>query len=366
MNISFENILKNNMPRGITQPRRSQVYVGFQCHQGCGFCYYKHKCNDKMFDISKITEQIDFEYAYGIRDFELTGGEPAEHTQLREVCEYIKNKDNSSKIAVITNGSLYAANVWDLIDEVLVSYHISKNPIAYDKNMFPKGSTWNKVKKTVDKAKASNVLVRTNTVVGTFNLNMLNDIVSDLIELQPRIVNFLPVNIFDQAADMSSYIDYNKLRPLLKAAIDALKQNISDVDIYVRYMPLCEMEGYEKHILGQVQHIYDWFDWNRELDGTHILDLVKDQNLALHKLGNYGSTSLNAALNIRSNFYDKPKQCISCKFYLICDGIEKTNNICLDKYAKPVHGKLITNPFQYFQPNYALYNQLYKHDRTCL
>jgi len=92
---------------------------------------------------------------------------------------------------------------------VLVSYHISKRLVEYDKSMFPKGSTWNKVKKTIDKAKTHNVIVRTNTVVGTFNMNFLQDIVTDLIELHPQIVNFLPVNIFDQAADMACYIDYN-------------------------------------------------------------------------------------------------------------------------------------------------------------
>lgn len=39
-----------------------------------------------MFDIHKVIEQIDFEYEYGIRDFEITGGEPSEFAYLREAC----------------------------------------------------------------------------------------------------------------------------------------------------------------------------------------------------------------------------------------------------------------------------------------
>ena len=33
-----------------------------------------------MFDFETIKKQIDFEYAYGIRDFEITGGEPSEYS----------------------------------------------------------------------------------------------------------------------------------------------------------------------------------------------------------------------------------------------------------------------------------------------
>ena len=73
-----------------------------------------------------MKKQIDFEYAYGIREFEITGGEPSEYAHLKETCEYIKKKDNACKISIITNGGLWNVDIWDLIDEVLVSYHLGK------------------------------------------------------------------------------------------------------------------------------------------------------------------------------------------------------------------------------------------------
>jgi molybdenum cofactor biosynthesis enzyme MoaA len=79
-----------------------------------------------MFDFEQVKNQIDFEYEYGIRDFEITGGEPSESLILRDICKYIKEKDNTSKIAIITNGGLFNSDVWDLIDEVLISYHLSR------------------------------------------------------------------------------------------------------------------------------------------------------------------------------------------------------------------------------------------------
>ena len=144
-----------------------------------------------MFNFDKIKEQIDFEYEYGIRDFEITGGEPSEHKELRKICLYIKEKSPTSKIAVITNGGLWASNVWDIIDEVLVSYHTCKDNSLLDKNIFPLGSTYNKVKKTIDLAHSLNKLVRTNTVCATFNLNYLDKIVDDLISFKPSIINFV-------------------------------------------------------------------------------------------------------------------------------------------------------------------------------
>jgi len=32
-----------------------------------------------MFSLDFIKKQLDFEYDYGIREFEITGGEPSEH-----------------------------------------------------------------------------------------------------------------------------------------------------------------------------------------------------------------------------------------------------------------------------------------------
>lgn len=307
-----------------------------------------------MFNIDKIIKQIDFEYAYGIRDFEITGGEPSEHLQLREICQYIKNKDNNSKIAIITNGGLWKSNVWDMIDEVLVSYHIGRSS-AYDKTIFPLGHTWDKVSKTIYTAKQHNIFVRTNTVVATFNIADLDNVISDIISFQPDIVNLLPVNLFDEAKNMWQYIDYEKMRTCLKHAIDMLV--LSHHTVFVRYMPFCGMEGYEQHIVGNLQHIYDWFDWNRELDGIKILSMIEDVDKNLSKLGKYGSTSLDYALSIQKANYIKTKQCMKCKYFLICDGIE--NRPELVKYIKPVKGKLILNMMHYMQNTYDIYKKHY-------
>ena len=337
MQIDFKDKLAKNLSKDIIQPRRSQIYVGFKCSQKCGFCYYKSKCNSEMFPFDYIKKQIDFEYAYGIRDFEITGGEPSECKDLIKVCEYIKNKDANSKIAVITNGGLYAINVWPFIDEVLVSYHSGKE--SFDKLMFPNGSTYDKVAKTIEKAQSLNKLVRINSIIATFNMNQYQSIIDDIIKFYPHIVNILPINLFDESRNLAQYINYAKVKPIIKNAINKLINVNPNILIFVRYIPFCNMEGYEKYIIGNLQHIYDWFDWNAELCGLNILRLINnDPDKQLEKLGAYGSTSISSALNEVRSLYHKSNKCLVCKYLPICDGFE--NNVDANR-CQPIIGKQI-------------------------
>ena len=346
--INFQELIRKNIPSYLKQPRRSQIYVGYLCHQKCGFCYYKKHYNEPMFSKEYVIRQIDLLLAYGITDIEITGGEPSECTDLGFYCQYIKHKLPISKIAIITNGGLYKCddNVWNNIDEVLVSYHISKNSTHIDNKIFPLGHTYDKVKKTIDKAKSLNKLVRTNTVIGTFNIDQLDYIANDLIQFNPSIINFLPINLFDDAYDMGQYIDYIKLRPIIKNIINKLKKELPSSLIFIRFMPFCDMEGYEQHIIGSWQHMYDWFDWNPELCGYYLIEYLekyKTNEEILQYLGKYGSRSFQCSYDTISQHYEKNNKCLNCKYYIICDGVEKTKDSLLLKSIQPSYGKMIKN-----------------------
>lgn len=318
-----------------------------------------------MFSKEYVIRQIDLLLAYGITDIEITGGEPSECSNLGFYCQYIKNKLPTSKIAIITNGGLYKCDdvVWNNIDEVLVSYHISKNSTFIDNKMFPLGHTYDKVKKTIGKAKLLNKLIRTNTVIGTFNIDQLDYIVNDLIQFNPLIINFLPINLFDDANDMEQYINYIKLRPIIKNIINKLKTQLPLSSIYVRYMPFCNMEGYEQHIIGSLQHMYDWFDWNPELCGCYLikyLEKYKTNDEILQYLGKYGSRSLERTYDSIKSHYEKNSKCLKCKYYIICDGVEKTRNRLLLNSIQPFYGKIIKNPMHFINTKiYDLYHKFY-------
>lgn len=312
-----------------------------------------------MFSFDYIKKQIDFEYAYGIRDFEITGGEPSECRDLCKVCEYIKDIDASSKIAIITNGGLHSTDVWPFIDEVLVSYHSGKE--GYDKTMFPNGSTYHKVAKTIEKAHCLKKLVRVNSIIATFNARQYLKIIEDIVGFNPHIVNILPINLFDESKSLAQYIDYAKVKPIIKAAIDRLMASNLKMLVFVRYIPFCGMEGYEQHIVGNLQHIYDWFDWNAELCGLNILKFVNgDVDSNLRTLGSYGSTSISAALTEVKSLYHKSNKCMLCRYLPICDGFENNvdANACQPSIGKHIFDimhfmKTITQDFyqQFYSSN---------------
>lgn len=367
LKINFQHLVQNNIPKNLKQPHRSQIYVGYKCHQHCGFCYYKQHCTEPMFSRDYVLQQIDLELTYGITDFEITGGEPAECDDLVFYCKYIKDKLPTAKIAIITNGSLFVVNnIWKYIDEVLVSYHISKNDKNIDRTIFPLGDTYSKVFKTIECAKKFNKIVRTNTIIGTFNIDSINYIIDDLIQFKPDIINFLPVNLFDNAVDMDQYIDYTKIRPILKKCIDKIKNELYNTLICVRYMPFCDMEGYEQYILGSLQHIYDQFDWNSELQPLlSYMNTLQTNKKILEYLNYYGYRSFEKVFDVINTQYEKNSKCLKCKYYLICDGVEKTKEHVLLKHIVPTNGQMIKNPMEFINDKiYKKYKELYDIDRS--
>ena len=362
MQLSFEKTITDNISH-VQQPRRSQIYVGFRCHQKCGFCYYKHKCSDEMFSLDFVKKQIDFKYSYGIRDFEITGGEPGEYNQLRQVCEYIKTKDQNSKIAIITNGSIWKSNIWDVIDEVLVSYHLSRFAKHFNAQFFPLGSTYDKVRRVVDLAHSNNVLLRTNSVIGTFNLDDVA-LIDDLLCFRPQIINFLPLNLFDDASNLSMFIDYDKFGHTMDMFISKIHEILPKTLVFIRYVPMCVVEKHIDKVVGHVQHIYDWFDWNRELDGIDFLDNLRNNTAPqlLKSLGTYGSTSIHRALCDRQMLYTKNSTCLKCRYQLICDGIDKTqsNASHIEQYIHNISGPIVKDCLEYSKNvTYDYYHELY-------
>lgn len=353
MKINFQEIIRKNLPKNIKQPHRSQIYVGYTCHQHCGFCYYKKHYNEPMFPKNYVLRQIDLELSYGITDFEITGGEPSECKDLVFYCKYIKTKLPNAKIAVITNGNLYKIfDIWNYIDEVLISYHISKNDSYIDKHIFPLGHTYNQVKKTIDLAKKYKKIIRTNTVLGTFNIRNIDLITGDLIDFQPDIINFLPINLFDNANDMDNYINYSQMRPLLKKSINKLRLSLKNTLLFIRFMPFCDMDGYEQYIIDSWQHMFDWFDWNPELCGYYLIEYLekyKSNDEILNYLGKFGSRSFERSYDCIKQHYEKNEKCLTCKYYIICDGVEKTITHHLLKDIVPCKGKIIKNPMFYLQ-----------------
>jgi hypothetical protein len=88
--------------------------------------------------------------------------------------------------------------------------------------------------------------------------------------------------------------------------------------------------------------------------------MSNDKEKYLNKLGYYGKTSLKNVFDTREKLYSKTSKCLTCKYNIICDGVEKTHDNSLIKYIQPSHGKIIKDPL-FFIKNITqeIYNNLY-------
>lgn len=323
LNLSEKYIQSNCSLKDIS--KRAPVYIGFKCNQRCFFCYYLDRIHEEFLSLEHIKKSVDILYDYGIRDFEITGGEPGIFKELNTLIYYIKSKHNT-KVAVITNGALKRESI-ELVDEVLISFHA----LSDKENIDIVGTSLSNVLKCIENVKELNKLLRFNIVVGYHNIHNLKDIVKKLAEYVPFVVNFLPLNTWNHAGTLSKSIDYSLIRTMLKECIDILSER--NIHSFIRFMPYCDMTGYEKHLIGNFQHVFDHFDWNP--NAMMISAQHAEGNFLQGKLS--FSSSFTSIDEIRKETYTKSSKCLTCKYQILCDGPEKS----VDFVYKPEHGHMI-------------------------
>ena len=299
----------------ITEPfcNRGKLDTGTHCNYKCSFCYYIDQLNVRT-PYETIIERVDYLVDCGITEVDLSGGESSIHKDWFKILDYCKSK--GLKISTLSNGYKFAD--YDFIEkskehgleEILFSLH------GYDEDSHNKmvGSKhgFTNIIEAIRNAHSLDMLVRVNCTVQKENYKELSTKFVELMkQLKPFEVNFITLNYWDDA-DRNETIDYNHITPEIHKAIDQLKDDIEIIN--VRYTPYCFMKGYEEYVCNYYQHIYDVYDWNIA---------VYDQRLEpeMYK-GNELEYLYESAKQNRLLSYYKKKECLGCKHYFICDGIE--------------------------------------------
>jgi MoaA/NifB/PqqE/SkfB family radical SAM enzyme len=326
------NELSNKLDIDYDEPicERAKLDTGTHCNYRCEFCYYKTKLNDiTEFDI--IKQRVDYLVACGIKEVDLSGGESSIHNQWFEILDYCKSL--GLKISTLSNGYKFAnkeflANSKEHgLEEILFSVH------GYDKDshntLVGHKKGFENITKAIENAHELGILVRINCTVTHKNYQNLPTKFVELMKiLKPYEVNFLTLNYWNDAGTQET-IDYSKTTPFIHRAIDLLKDTIDIIN--VRYTPYCFMKGYEQYVCNYYQHIYDVYDWNIAVyNGTVEPETYKNDKL---------KTLYESAAQKRNRSYYKNRECMDCKHYYICDGVEKQiQNVVL----QPESGEKIT------------------------
>lgn len=312
---------KNKLILNKSLTRRAHVFLGTKCSYHCKFCYGNGRRNRSFFPKERVEEYIKFLYNYGIEILEYTGGEPTEYDDLLNLVRNVSSKYHM-KQSIITNGSgsheLYEKLYQYGVSEFLFSLH------GYDKSSHEKitgvVNSWDKLINSIkDVQNFEHPLIRINVTICKYNYKNLFEQMKFILEEFPRVfmINYLPMNSWDAAVlydDIS--VPYKLYVDELLKIFRHIKNHRDDIRLAIRYVPYCVLnKELYPYVYNHLQHAYDEYDWNQELDGMTI-----HEEYLNHPYGYYTASSI---LNKRESLYVKFKTCLSCDKFYVCDGFQK-------------------------------------------
>ena len=301
--------------------KRAKLDTGKECNYSCAFCYYINQL-DEVDPFEVIKSRIDYLAEAGFNEIDLSGGESSIHKDFIKIIKYCKSY--GMKVSMLTNGSTF-----DNMDYLKLAFNAGLEEIMFSVQGYGadhdkavnKDGAFDKIVKSMQNAKELGITIRINTVV-TPLIKQRQKIIDLYKTIAPLEVNFLTLNNF---ADAKVYYPYKKSTEFIKNAIDQIEGIVKYINI--RYTPFCVMKGYEKYICGTLQHIYDRYDWNI------VAYSAQDMNIEPSEVLTDKRHYEKEIKQKRNKYYNKPKACLKCSHFFICDGIEKgARSINLEPY----------------------------------
>lgn len=81
------------------------ITTNYSCNNNCIWCYASNEIHsNRKMNYEKAKEVVDLLCELGIKKIILIGGEPTLYTQLFELIEYIKSKNENINVGITTNG----------------------------------------------------------------------------------------------------------------------------------------------------------------------------------------------------------------------------------------------------------------------
>lgn len=355
---------------------RVDINVGYSCNERCKFCYYLQTLKDKDLDKDLTTDQIKHRIEYirskGIDVLEFTGGEPTIRHDLLDLVKFAKGLGFKS-ISMITNGlrlyhEHYAKECVEAgIDDYLISIH-GHTAEVHDRVTEVAGS-FDKAVEAVKHLKKFPVKVRANCVISGINYKGAVETLELYHKLGLQTANFIlfnPIVESDWRSAPELNVSYSDAAPYIQKAIDLYKDKINKIT--VRYIPLCQMKGYEKYVTNMPQIQYDPDEWDYLIrtsirEGKFISTAALMVGMMLYPQKNrllsqgwdvYKHEGLKYFLQIKNKKYGP--ECQKCSLKGVCDGVWR-------KYAdwrgfaelKAIPGPRISDPTHFIKENKNLF-----------
>lgn len=299
---------------------RAKLDTGTFCNYDCEFCYYRDQLDIKTpFDV--VAARADYLRDYGITQVDLSGGESSVSPDWFTILDYCNER--FEHISCLSHGGKFANKEFleeskqHGLKEILFSLH-GATAETHDSITNRKGS-FKRILQAIANAKELDIVVRINCTVYYKNFEQLESIYAQLInDIDPLEVNFITLNYWENVEIENTNVTYKAMTDNIKSCIDLLDKTII---INVRYVPFCYMKGYEKYVCDQFQHIYDLYDWNKEMYLNKLENTI-DVSIKYSSEEKLKFAHAQCA-DHRVRFYYKELKCMTCKYFYICDGVEK-------------------------------------------
>jgi pyruvate-formate lyase-activating enzyme len=248
--------------------RRGVLWVGLRCDVRCKFCYDERMAtNSKIWitleDAARTLDKFRFHYHNSAVDF--MGGEPTLHPRMLDIVRHAAGI--GLQPTVITHGMHLAdrdraeAYADAGIHDFLVSIHGIGDTVH---RIHGRG------RNNYERQLAGLANLRALGIPFRFNVTMVRDNLTELEAIArlagsqgATVVNFLTFNpYFEWAQDgeIEFQARHSDIAPHLTRAIDTCTE--LGIEANVRYMPPCQLPGYEAHVYTGYQLPYDAHEWD--------------------------------------------------------------------------------------------------------
>lgn len=356
------------MPSLIAPPltRRIDLNVGYACNIRCSFCYYLEenlRSKKPVFNLStdECKRLINFHRKCGMEILDFTGGEPTIRQDLPELVAFAR-KVGFRRVCIITNGQRlanpdYCKKLIEAgVSELLFSIHAADE--ATHDGITRRPGSFKKLLKAMENSLSMGLRVRCNSVVTKENFHDVFERARLIKDIGVKTLNFILFNPLEEAAGKDNFISYSVAGNGFKKMIDAFQGDFSKLTL--RYIPLCQMRGYEGFVQNVHQVHYDLDEWN-----YYQRAYVRESHLKWHGGVAVGLLLLpkskfwlqagwhhtkHAAIMEAHSFLSKKRtsECSQCSNSFICGGAWKqyVKNFGSEEF-KAYPGKEILAPWHY-------------------
>lgn len=248
--------------------RRGVLWLGLRCDVRCKFCYDEHfpasqKAWLKADDAIRALDKFRFYYHNEFVDF--MGGEPTLHPAVLEIVAHAASI--GLRPTLITHGmglaktDRAAAFAKAGVHDFLVSIHGLGDTAVAIHSRGRNNAT--KQMQALDNLRALDIPFRFNVTMIRDNLTQLEAIARLADEMGARVVNFLTFNPYfewERDIEIAFQARHCEIAPYLMRAIDIC--TAAGIEANVRYMPPCQLPGYEQHVYTGFQLPYDPHEWD--------------------------------------------------------------------------------------------------------